>query len=95
MAKRENKRSVRRSKRSMKGGEIAFKDPVLDELVKLGISGMVAMYVATILVSVPVVAKIAGSIASIIGLSKGQVLSAAKATGVAGVAVKLHKNLSN
>ena len=97
MAKRANKRSVRRSRRSgrsLRGGGLAFKDPVLDELVKLGISGMIAMYVATILVSVPVVSSVAGSIAPIIGLSKGQILSAAKATGVAGVAVKLHKNLS-
>ena len=90
-SRRSNRRSSRRS--MQKGGQI-FNDPTLNEVVKLGIAGMVAMYVATILVNIKAVGTIASSLSQILGISRAAIMSATKGVGVAGVAVKLHKELS-
>jgi len=51
------------------------------------------MYVATLLVNVGAVSSVAGKIAKIMGISKEAVLYAAKGTGVAVIAIRLHKEL--
>ena len=78
-----------------KGKKIVFEDPVLDKVLKLAVSGMTAMYVANILVNVGAVKTIADSLSSIIGIPSNKILYAAKGTGVAGVAERLHKELEN
>ena len=82
-----------RTKRRSKIGGASLDVKTLKKVVKLGIVGMVAMYVATLLVNMSTVSSVAGKIASIIGISKDAVLYAAKGTGVAAIALRLHKEL--
>ena len=89
---RKTKRSGR-SKGHSKGRGASINVKALNQIVKLGITGMVAMYVATILVNIGAVSTVAGRIAKIIGLSKESVIYAAKGTGVAAIALRLHKEL--
>ena len=92
MGTKSRSRSSRKTKRnSGRGSSVNLK--VLRQIVKLGITGMVAMYVATILVSIGSVSNVAGRIAKIIGISKDSVMYAAKGTGVAAIALRLHKEL--
>ena len=84
------KRSKRKTGRKSSSG---FSIKTLKSIVKLGVTGMVAMYVATWLVSIGTVTAVAGEIASAIGISKSSVLYAAKGTGVAAIALRLHKEL--
>ena len=86
-------RSTRKTKRKSSRGASPLNTSTLKQIVKLGITGMVAMYVATILVNVGAVSAIAGKVAKIIGISKSSVMYAAKGTGVAGIALRLHKEL--
>ena len=88
-------RSSRKTKRSgrSKGRGALINVKALKQIVRLGITGMVAMYVATILVNIGAVSTVAGRIAKIIGLSKESVIYAAKGTGVAAIALRLHKEL--
>ena len=83
-------RSKRKAGRKSSSG---FSIKTLKSIVKLGVTGMVAMYVATWLVSIGAVTSVAGEIASVIGISKSSVLYAAKGTTVAAVALRLHKEL--
>ena len=89
---RSRSRSKRKSKRKSSGGA-ALSTKTLKQVVRLGVTGMVAMYVATILVNVGAVSAIAGKVAKIIGVSKDVVIYAAKGTGVAAIALRLHKEL--
>lgn len=86
-----SRKSVRKSRRQSRSASLNTN--TLKQIVRLGITGMVAMYVATILVNVGAVSSIAGRIAKIIGISKDAVLYAAKGTGVAAIALRLHKEL--
>jgi len=86
-------RSSRKTKRKSSKGSIPFSASTLKKIVKLGVTGMVAMYVATILVNIGAVSAVAGKIAKIIGISKDSVMYAAKGTGVAAIALRLHKEL--
>ena len=86
-------RSSRKTKRKSSRGASPFSAGTLRQIVKLGVTGMVAMYVATILVNVGAVSAVAGKIAKIIGISKDSVMYAAKGTGVAAIALRLHKKL--
>ena len=86
-------RSSRKTKRKSSKGSTTFSASTLKQIVRLGVTGMVAMYVATILVNVGAVSAIAGKVAKIIGISKSSVMYAAKGTGVAGIALRLHKEL--
>ena len=88
-----SKATRRKSARKSGHGQALFNVNTLKKVVKLGVTGMVAMYVATILVNVKTVSSVAGQIATIIGLPKADVLYAAKGTGVAGIALRLHKEL--
>ena len=90
---RSGSRSKRKSKRKTKRSITSFSNSTLKQVVKLGVTGMVAMYVATILVNIGAVSAVAGKIAKVIGLSKGTVMYAAKGTGVAAIALRLHKEL--
>ena len=85
-------RSTRKTRRKS-SHKATLNTSTLKQIVKLGISGMVAMYVATILVNVGAVSAIAGRVAKIIGISKDSVMYAAKGTGVASIALRLHKEL--
>jgi len=85
--------SKSRAKRSKRKSSSGFSIKTLKSIVKLGVTGMVAMYVATWLVSIGAVTSVAGEIASVIGISKNSVLYAAKGTTVAAVALRLHKEL--
>ena len=85
--------SKSRAKRSKRRSSSGFSIKTLKSIVKLGVTGMVAMYVATWLVSVGAVTSVAGEIASVIGISKNSVLYAAKGTTVAAIALRLHKEL--
>jgi hypothetical protein len=86
-------RSSRKTKRKSSKGASSLSEGTLRQIVKLGVTGMVAMYVATIIVNVGAVSAIAGKVAKIIGISKSSVMYAAKGTGVAGIALRLHKEL--
>ena len=92
---RSRRKSSRRSIRKGGGkkGSNGFSTKTLKAIVKLGVTGMVAMYVATIIVNTGAVTSIAGQIANIIGISKEAVLYAAKGTGVAAIALRLHKEI--
>ena len=89
---RSSSRTRRKSKRKGNKGN-GFSTNTLKQVVKLGVTGMVAMYVATLLVNTSAVSSVAGKIANIIGISKDAVLYAAKGTGVAAIALRLHKEL--
>ena len=89
---RSSSRTRRKSKSKGSKGN-GFSTKTLKQIVKLGVTGMVAMYVATVLVNIGAVSSVAGKIASIIGISKDSVLYAAKGTGVAAIALRLHKEL--
>ena len=89
---RTSSKSSRKTRRKASKG-VSLPTKTLKQVVKLGISGMVAMYVATILVNVGAVSNVAGKIANIIGISKESVMYAAKGTGVAAIALRLHKEL--
>ena len=89
-SKSRSKRSKRKTGSKSSSG---FSLKTLKSIVKLGVTGMVAMYVATWLVSIGAVTSVAGEIASAIGISKSSVLYAAKGTGVAAIALRLHKEL--
>ena len=89
---RSSSRTRRKSKRKTRKGN-GFSTKTLKQIVKLGVTGMVAMYVATLLVNISVVSSVAGKIASIIGISKDAILYAAKGTGIAAIALRLHKEL--
>ena len=85
----------RRGHRSSRKSTNGFSAKTLKAIVKLGVTGMVAMYVATVIVNTGAITSIAGNIASIIGISKDAVLYAAKGTGVAAIALRLHKELES
>ena len=89
---RSSSRTKRKSRSKGRNGN-GFSTKTLKQVVKLGVTGMVAMYVATLLVNMSAVSSVAGKIASIIGISKEAVLYAAKGTGVAAIALRLHKEL--
>ena len=93
--RRTSRKSSRRSVRKFGGSKSSngFSAKSLKSIVKLGVTGMVAMYVATIIVNTGAVTSIAGQIASIIGISKEAVLYAAKGTGIAAIALRLHKEI--
>jgi len=90
-------RSSRKTKRSGhsngRGRGALINVKALKQIIRLGITGMVAMYVATILVNIGAVSTVAGRVAKIIGISKESVIYAAKGTGVAAIALRLHKEL--
>ena len=93
--RRTSRKSSRRSVRKFGGNKSGngFSAKTLKAIVKLSVTGMAAMYVATIIVNVGAVTSIAGQIANIIGISKEAVLYAAKGTGVAAIALRLHKEI--
>ena len=91
------RRSVRRNlsrnnkRKSLSGGKKVLKEwPQLDAIVKYGISGMTAMYVANILVSVGAVGSVVKSLSAATGISSTKLMKAAGATTVAAVAKKVY-----
>ena len=91
------RRSVRRNlsrnnkRHSLSGGRRVLKEwPQLDAVIKYGIAGMTAMYVANILVSVGAVGSVIKSLSAATGISAGKLMKAAGATSVAAVAKKVY-----
>ena len=91
------RRSVRRNlsrnnkRHSLSGGKKVLKEwPQLDKVIKYGIAGMTAMYVANILVSIGAVGSIVNSLAAATGISAKRLMNAAGATTVAAVAKKVY-----
>ena len=64
---RSSSRTRRKSKSKGRKGN-GFSTKTLKQVVKLGVTGMVARYVATLLVNIGVVSSVAGKIANIIGI---------------------------
>jgi len=91
------RRSVRRNlsrnnkRKSLSGGKKILKEwPQLDKVIKYGIAGMTAMYVANILVSIGTVGSVIKSLAAATGISSSRLMNAAGATSLAAVAKRVY-----
>ena len=86
-------RSSKRRKVSKRSGNGIFSISTLKSLVKLGVAGMVAMYLASWFMALNVVSSTSAQIATITGLTKANIAYAIKGTTLATVAIRFHKEL--
>ena len=85
---------TRRNTRRRGGGKNGyFNIRTLKSIVKLGVAGMVAMYLANWIMSIGMVGTTITQVSNITGLSVANITYAIKGTTIATVAIRLHKFL--
>ena len=86
-------KSRKGSKKSKRSGNGIFSIKTLKSLIKFGVAGMVAMYLASWFMALNVVSSTSAQIAAITGLTKANIAYAIKGTTLAAVAIRFHKEL--
>ena len=89
---RKRSRGSRRSKRSRSSNGV-FSINTLKALVRLGVVGMVAMYLANWFITLNVVSSTTTQISSVTGLSQSNISYAVKGGAIATVALRFNKFL--